>query len=354
MMLRLKGNILRTLRGPRNQDELLQRQKPGDRVLGIGLRNLVKAENGQLVSEKIAASVAHFYDKDVDSLIALRWPDLTFININDPRHEELFEASLAVYERLFPDSVIQDDPSDIETWLRESNGRPWTELWGVIHFDLNVIGIIYLTCHRGRDFCYGNYFGLLPGPFRRHTRYFLKRELVPYLKKHIRKSKAILFEIEPLDFTFLNGIAKGNSISGNDDEQFLRSERERLRWLYLLNTEENVVTAITPETSYPMPYFHPAMQEPLDETNERPWVLMAYAYGALPERLDLQKAINFLLDDLYSEAYDGKNSYIGHYREYIQHNVKPRILEHAAHASFGDFRIPRDIARLRKSPKPRL
>jgi hypothetical protein len=342
----MDGKRLKELRGETKQMVVAHPQMGA----GISLRTLRDAEGDKKsVSYETALLLARYYKVPVESLIREKVPELVFLDGSDKEQEPLLHASFDAYQDLFPEPVIQDHPDDIETWLREAHeapdDNPWKELWGVLHWDLEVFGIIYLTCQLERDFCYGNYFGLLPGAPRMHDRAkrLLREDVAPYLQAHVKRAVAILFEIEPIDFDFLEQIEPRTKLAGYGDEVQITTNLDRLERLLFYNIDSRVVCALTKQRR-PMPYFHPAMKSPLTQVNERPWMLMAYAFGCEPEKVDVRKAVDFLFDDLYMTAYDGSGLVgIEGYEHYIRSDVKPRILEHAGDSSFSRLIVPQKI-----------
>jgi hypothetical protein len=344
----LDGKRLKQLRGDTKQIVV---SDPDSKVgAGVSLRTLRDAEGDKKhVSYETAQLLAAYYGVEVDTLIRDKVPELDFLRVSDKEQKPLLTASFEAYRQLFPEPVIQDHTDDIETWLSEaeeaSEDDPWRELWGVLHWDLEAFRIIYLTCHLERDFCCGNYFGLLPGAPRMHGRAkrLLREDVSPYLQAHIKRAVAILFEIEPIDFDFLAEIERRERLSGHGDEARITSNLNCLERLLFYNIDPRVVCALTKQRR-PMPYFHPAMKSPLSAVNERPWMLMAYVYGCEPEKLDIPKAIDFLFDDIYMPAYDGSGLVgIEGYERYIREDVKPRILQHAAESSFSKLLVPQEI-----------
>lgn len=353
MLVRLDGAKLKELRGALTQREAAEgfRNEQGQLVkrgMGIGERTLRLAEAGKPISDVTANLIAQYHGVPVGDLIIERMPELTFCDGVDEKQEPLLEASFTVYEELFPDEAERDHPHDIRTWLREAykaaDVEHWRELWGAFHRDMEVVGIIYLSCHTERSVCFGNYFGLRPGFPRKYeqAKNFLNDEVIPYLRTHYNKVKAILFEVESIEFSFLREVAVRKRLAGHGDEARITLNVSRLDRLLFYNADEHVVAAVM-NHGVPMPYFQPAMQDPLDPINERELILMAYVFGCLPAELSVAEALDFLFDDLYSNAYDGTGTImIEGYRQYLA-EARARLTRDLANSSFKKLSVPQKI-----------
>ena len=89
----------------------------------------------------------------------------------------------------------------------------------------------------------------------------------------------------------------------------------------------------------PLPYWQPAMSEPLDATGERQLILMFLPDADRPSvAFDTLDAVRFIYDKLYRDAYGGTGMVeIAGFNEYVQ-SVRRRVEAHAIGSHLGKLR----------------
>jgi class 3 adenylate cyclase len=258
---------------------------------------------------------------------------IQFLDVDDDRHAELLDQSFNAYVELFPDENERDSPQDIETWLREAKLKiatsPWREVYGVAHVSGNVVGMVYVTCHITRHWCFANYFGIQKG-YRKEGRAQLVYEA---LERHIvtnidARSRGLIFEVETVDWSHLEEVRQSGAISASRDLRHTVLHLRRLRRLLLYQTGSAL--AFLAANQQPVPYWQPAMSEPLGPQGEVPLILMVLPFVP-KEVIRLDDVVQFVFDDLYGDAYgvDGSSTEIAGYRAYLA-EVKARVLKEGA------------------------
>ncbi|HJU42061.1 MAG TPA: adenylate/guanylate cyclase domain-containing protein [Vicinamibacterales bacterium] len=254
---------------------------------------------------------------------------IQFLDVDDDRHAELLDKSFNAYVDLFPDENERDSPQDIEAWLREAKVRaqisPWREVYGVVHASGDVVGVVYVTCHITRHWCFANYLGIRKG-YRKEGRAQLVYDA---LEHHIitnidANSRGLVFEVESVDWSHLEEIRQSGQISSSGDLRNTVLHLRRLRRLLLYQTGNAL--AFLAANRQPVPYWQPAMSEPLGPQGEVSLILMVLPFVA-KEAIDIHDVLEFVFDDLYGDAYgvDGSTTEIAGYRDYVA-QVKDRVL----------------------------
>lgn len=284
----------------------------------------------------------------VECLADTLQPKVTFITDTDGEEGELLRKSFKCYEALFPDVAMRDDPADIEVWLDEArhaaaNNDPWREIWSVLHIGKEVIGIAYVSTHLDHPWSFGSYFGVTrTWRGKRRAERFLE-EVIGRLRAISPTTKGILFEIETIDLRLLAEVADRSKVGGQaDQEAVIRN----LRFLRRLNLYQSYkALAIIGADSLPLPYWQPAMDEPLDTQREKLLILMVRLLeGVEPEDIQLKDILYFIYDVFYGDAYGGAGAInIRGYRSYLA-QVKARVESGAQHGwCAGPIEIPRKI-----------
>jgi hypothetical protein len=158
---------------------------------------------------------------DVAALTRFMLPRVRFWGADIDDEDELFKLGVFdAYERLFPNRVERDDPSDILEWLKEErfgvspNSRrgpdrrspkqrvtkrlagDWGSVFAVFEVAGQAVGLVYLTVHVRSRWVFGNYFGLLDS-WRAHGRakYFIET-VKDRTEKVFGELKGVVFEVE--------------------------------------------------------------------------------------------------------------------------------------------------------------
>jgi hypothetical protein len=300
-----------------------------------------------------------------DDLAKHLHPTVTHIEDDeDPDQIELLERSFDCYEELFTDEGERDTSDDIQKWLelvsvnRGNKDYPWVDIWSVLHIKEYPIGISFLTIHKGYSLGFGNYLAVRPD-FRQNNR---ARKFLEDVIEHARETqphiKGILFEVDPVNFDLLNEVSSFlvdnehkykvpkdvtmsskaffNWLDGVLEELTGRGHYSRedviknirfLRRLWLYDHHPDTYIVVDGEGK-PLPYWQPAMSEPLDATNERPLYFMVHLFKDYTKKdIDLFEVANFIYDDFYGSAYGDKNSntYIEGFEDYLP-KVKERFV----------------------------
>jgi hypothetical protein len=285
------------------------------------------------------------YD-EIDNLIDQLLPKITFLDSFEGVEGALFYASIPCYETLFPDVGERDHPEDIQTWFEEIELRgpsvPWRELYTVLHLGERVIGMAYISTHASERWSFGNYLGVLDG-FRHNSRaQWVLKAVSRKLREMNPGSKGVLFEVDPINMECLREALRRGAIAGTAIESDVIENFRRLRRIVLYRWLGAYV--VLDSNGNPLPYWQPAMSEPLDATGERQLILMF-----LPDEdrsnagFDTLEAIRFIYDKLYKDAYGGTGmAEIAGFNEYVQ-SVRRRVEEHAAGSRLGEFRVDKGL-----------
>jgi hypothetical protein len=277
-------------------------------------------------------------------------PRVTFVNGGTEAEDALLYDSFSVYEQCFPDAAERDDPEDIEEWLALARhgvltGSRWREVYGVLSVAGRAIGMAFFTSHLQRRWIFANYFAVSRGWRQlRRAEAFLEsvadrlREIQPGLR-------GVLFEIEPINVASLEHWQEASITSLPHDERKrlldnLRNVR-RLAWY-----ESYGARALLGADGQPLPYWQPAMEDPLSSANERRLVVMVKTFGDVPlQGPDYEEILSFLYDDLYGDAYGEGSMEIAGYRPYVE-TVKQRMLDgQQAGIHVGSLRLSRGVSR---------
>lgn len=312
--------------------------------------------SGQPYSDRYDFSVRRCFKVDdsvdrLDDLVRHLLPQVTHITQTEGEQGRLLTESFKVYEELFPDEGERDDPEDIATWIDEArradvSGRPWREFYAVLHILDHVIGMIFLSGHIERKWSFGSYFGVSRA-WRQQGRaeWFLEQvqEKLLTLLPHV---KGIIFEVDPVDFKFLERVAARPSLLGSGDESLLFWHLRNLRRIQLYHSYG--AQAVLGQDDSPLPYWQPAMDEPLGPENERRLILMVFPLkGMRLEQADMNEILNFVYDDLFGDAYGASSAAgIPGFSAYCE-EVKRRVRKYADQGwRFGQVRVPKRIRQL--------
>lgn len=404
-IIKLDGAKLRTLRLQKGMTKQELSKAAGGKPL-LAIRTISNAETGRPTRYENAVRIATALGTCVDDVKSNRDLAVTFFQglpEGLPQEKlDLLEESFKCYVELFPDPGERDHPEDIRTWLTEAHlatvtGSPWREVYAVLHDQKQVVGMAYFSGHTKHDYWFGNYFGVLPGWARQDegATVFLRDRIAPYLRRVLPRTKGILFEIEliPVEYLLrLGRVPKTESVApllqpvtteflkqqadNNDYEakmfleqhpvidraaaiEYLELQRAKLYRLsfYSMRHAYAFLLPLASAVPKPLPYWQPAMQiseDPntgrlwFDPINERELILMAYPFrrDRGTEPIDKQKAIKFLFEFLYSNAYDGTSSVeLPGFRDYVL-SVQQRIKEHLSVCQLERLRMPTEVRRL--------
>lgn len=269
-----------------------------------------------------------------------------FLNGLDRADDELLDAGLRCLERLFPDSATRPAPEMFRTWLAESSSRarntPWREVFGVLLSGAEVIGIAVFSGHLHRRVCFGGYFGVLPGRRRYGCARRFFDEVVAGMRGQVGRLHGILFEVDPVDESFLEQVAARDTLLGQGDESRIERNIRALRRL-LLYTRSGALAAVQPDGTL-MPYWQPVVHA-LPERLQRQCLLCLSLGEAEP--VTVSEAVDFVYDDLYLDAYGGNASdvLVPDFKDYLG-RLKQAVAPHAALARFTRLRLPPVIRRL--------
>lgn len=219
---------------------------------------------------------------------------------------------------------------------------PWRELYAVLHLGQRVIGIAYISTCAGERWSFGNYFGVLDG-FRHNSRaqWFLK-PVSRRVKEMNRRSDGILFEIDPIDMGCLREALQRGTIAGTDSQSDVIENFRRLRRLVLYHRLGAYV--VLGADGDPLPYWQPAMSEPLDAAGERRLILMFLPdAGSSSTIFNTLDATRFIYDKLYMDAYGGTGTVeIAGFSEYV-HSLRHRVERNATESHLGALKFDRGL-----------
>ena len=190
---------------------------------------------------------------------------MQFLDVDDDRHAQLLDKSFGAYVELFPDEHERDSPQDIETWLREARvtaaSSPWREVYGVVHVAGDVVGMVYVTCHITRHWCFANYFGIRKGYRKEGRAQLVFDALVRHITTNIdQQARGLVFEVETVDWSHLEDVRQSRKIASSGDLPDIVLHLRRLRRLLLYQT--GGALAFLQANHQPVPYWQPAMNAP--------------------------------------------------------------------------------------------
>lgn len=262
----------------------------------------------------------------------------------DEKEMRLFRKSIECYTKLFPDEMERADPEDILDWLKESHdaaltGDPSRDVYAVLHADEEVFGLACLPIDINYPWIWGAYFGVLKG-WRELGRAdkFLKA-IGKYLETTFPTMKGMLFEIDKIDFKFLYELSS-NLNEVNFNKRVLSNLRAVVRLEYF---QFSGAYAILGRDGLPLPYWQPALREPLNASNEKEMILMVIPMGNhRVQDIELRDIFDFI----YGFRYGGEPEDIPGYCDYVS-NIRTRVEANIQEGCRIDaLHIPMDIRKL--------
>jgi hypothetical protein len=161
-------------------------------------------------------------------------------------------------------------------------------------------------------------------------------------KQHNGKVRGIIFEIDRIDFDYLEQICAERGPLTLDER--VRSNLRAIKRLRLFQTY--YAYPVLGSNGLPLPYWQPAMEEDLSEANESELILMVRSVADLRESdINLQEVIDFVYDKLYIDSYDAEigSVRIPGYRSYVA-EVKRRVEEHMQKGwNIKPLRLPKEL-----------
>jgi len=108
--------------------------------------------------------------------------------------------------------------------------------------------------------------------------------------------------------------------------------------------QRNRARVILKSDGEPLPYWQPAMAEPLDATGERRFILMCRPMQPSScIQFDTQDAIEFIYEQLYQDAYGGTGEVeLPGFKEYIR-SVRHRVEKDAEGSYLGKYNLPKGL-----------
>jgi hypothetical protein len=208
-----------------------------------------------------------------------------------------------------------------------------TEHYACLFDEDQVVGIADFSAKTGRRVCFMNYFGVREGWRDAGAAQFFFQEVQAGLRERIPFVEAILFELEPIDWSYLGGLSGSIPDTGEERSRLQLALRSLARMLVF--NANHALAALQPDGST-MPYW-----EPIVDGGDRRLTLML-----LPTNknvISVKDAVDFVYDEVYGEAYqDDFNfpafrskalSLKGHFDQYSD-------------CTFRTYPIPRELARL--------
>jgi hypothetical protein len=169
----------------------------------------------------------------------------------------------------------------------------------------------YFSGHTKRKWLYGSYFGIRER-WRKYNRAdaFLYH-LLEHFKTILPVAQGIVFETEPIDMPFLQSVADRSVLGRQADHRRIVNNLRTARRLRFY--ESNHCLTVLDKNSQPLNYRHPAMNLPLDESQEREQVIMVYFFDHREKDAVLTNAVastrcvdsimNFIYNDVYGDSY---------------------------------------------------
>lgn len=228
-----------------------------------------------------------------------------------------------LYKSLFPVEEERDECEDIERWISAAHERgrlsPWAELLLVGDHAGDVGSIAFLSLHYESGWIFGNYLGIAQR-YRSVTNLRNFFRIVTQASLHtVPHARGILFEVERYSESVARSLLE--SIASNDHPPRLRQDQaasiDAIRRIHLYHRLRGVAgiesaRMITFNNGKPIPYFQPAMQIPLDPTNEVPlWLMLlplkSSEHPAGPIAIDIRNVLDFLYFGLFKSGYGSQS-----------------------------------------------
>lgn len=272
----------------------------------------------------------------------------------DERELRLFRNSIQCFEKLFPDLRDRCSEKDLEQWLREDYKKEYTDKWrsvyAVLHADDDVFGMAYLSLHLDSSWAYVSYLGILQGwrDLGRADKFI--KDVVKYIQDEILPTlKGIIFEIDPIEFTYLKELGEISSELNRDDfdEQTLFQLRSLKRLKLFQNYYKSAM--VLGRDELPLTVWQPPLTKTLDTTDEKELILMVkpIKQDGIKD-IELQDVLDFVYDILYMDAYNTEDNeaYIAEFHRYVA-EVKRRVEAKARKGwSIKPLEIPKEIDQL--------
>lgn len=333
---RVDGEKLLQLREPMSRKMLIQKAKMflGENAEPMREKTIARWEKGGGANPELLEAVARVFGIALKDLIIPTEPTTTFItDIDDQRELRLLRKSFECYEILFPNEEERDRKENIEQWIRESYAGevtedPWREIYGVLHIGERVFGMAYLSVHLKYPWAFGSYFGVLKGWRKGGRAQSFYKNIIKKILSINPTVKGIIFEIDPIDFTYLDEILSNLDYVHLDDSVLNNRIITNLRSINrLLIFQTYSAKPVLRKNGSPLPYWQPALFEPLDESNEKEMILMVNPFkDVIFESKELADIVDFIYDVLYTDSFDAEigQVHLGGYRRYIS-KVKARV-----------------------------
>ena len=201
------------------------------------------------------------------------------------------------YETLFPVPEERDQFKDIVAWLSLGHANAdadWAELFVTVQEIDACVGMAFLSLYRPLGWWFGNYFGVLRGWHDTGRAVNFWQYVADACYKIMPAAKGIVFETERYQDRGIESALKkfeagrpGTVVSLSDEERFSVSAALRIAVYTIFGIGQGAPHRIygclamvaADESSRGMvDYVQPAMQLPLDESNEAPLWLMIHPF----------------------------------------------------------------------------
>jgi len=165
-----------------------------------------------------------------------------------------------------------------------------------------------------------------------------------HLRTTFPAARGIVFEIESVNFPLLHRAAERPRVGGLDDEDRIAASVRAARRLAFYQAYQ-CLTMLGP-TGEPPRYRHPALCQPLNESNERDQLIMVYLFDFREADLIVRKKLSSgpisqgIIDfiyDVYSDSYgEHTRTAIPGYDRYLA-NHKSRTFQQSDQWSLGNW-----------------
>lgn len=323
---------------------------------GVQARTIQRYEDGDPCVPRKIRAVAAALQKDVeklltpDSLARTRNYYPTFITGANEEEFSLLYKSFECYTKIFPDERERNDPEDMERWIHkrrnaERTNDPWRDVYAVLHAGEDVIGMAYLFVRLCHPWAFGAYFGITSDDRILSRADKFLEAIVERVQITNPKVKAIIFEIDPIDFNIL-GEALSDLSCINVDEQLLSTLKAIRRFRFF--QQSCLARVVLGLDGHPFPYWEPSWDDHItEETEGIEKILMVKSLeGHRITNSEIPDILNFIFDVVYD--YADKDDDPDDILEWASHvsKLKSRVLERIGDANINRLRLPKETYRL--------
>jgi GNAT superfamily N-acetyltransferase len=277
-------------------------------------------------------------------------PRLTWLS--DRQYEpELERQVITCYNDLFPEEE-RDPWEDIVSWMDEAlvpnpTWEPWKEYCAALHLNDAVLGFAYFSFHVRSQWCGGCYFGVQESWRGQNRGTRLLREVGDRMRREWPQAKGILFEIEMVDIQLLEAATHCARLADFPQPNRLKCNIFALARLLIYQSQG--CRAFLTRDGRALNVVQPALTDPLDESKERPMILMFLPlHDANSQVLAPEDVLQYWYVEFYGQSHDGSTAArIRDYDTYVA-RVRDRVLQQAVAEGFvlGVVPLPSKVRQL--------